>query len=194
MNNKKRVLRIFFTGIILSVIIPNLIFAQLILKTQLIIKGKITDINTKKPIAGADIRLIKWDKGARSEANGQYEIKLPLALISESDMILVMVNDKNYSPDQENFYYKDNPIIINFALKKKENKVSNELLIKIYKIRYRDPREIFQIITPFLNTYDWAKTAVSPQLKTITVKDRKNIHDKITQVIEQYDVPLKKVC
>ena len=189
MNSKKRLLRIFLTGIMLSVIIPNLLFAQL----QLIIKGRVTDIDTQKPIAGADVLLGKWGKGARTEANGQYAIKLPLEGISESDVILVRVSCKNYIFNQEQFFYKDNPTVVNFTLKKRENQDSNERLTKIYKIRYRDPREIFQVITPFLNTYDWVKTTVSPQLKTITVKDRQNIHHKIARVIKQYDVPLKKV-
>lgn len=187
MNNKKRLLRIFLIGIILSITIPNLIFAQLI------IKGKVTDINTKKPIAGADIQLLKWDKGALTEANGRYEIKLPLEEISENDLILVRVSGKNYNLTQEHIYYKDNPTIINFALKKKENQDSNERITEIYKIRYRDPEEIFQIITPFLNTSKWVKTTVSSKLKTITVKDTKIIHYKIAKVIRQYDVPLKKV-
>jgi hypothetical protein len=163
--------------------------------SQLVIKGIVTDTETKKPIKNADVRVIKWDKGDRTDSEGRYEIKLPLEQLSEGDVITLQFNAKAYSHDFEYFYYKTNPTILNMSLKKSENddRSTQKHTTKIYKIRYRNPEEIFILIEPFLNSYNWAKATVSNDLKTITIKDRADVHTKISTVISEYDIPLKKI-
>ena len=189
MNTKKSIVILLFLFLVI-----NLSFGQInIGQKQVVIKGKITDAETKRPIVGANAIIEKFNKGAKSDKNGNYMIKLPGDLLDEGDRISIFYSAKNYRREASQFFFYDNSTELNISLDlKKETNFSN-IITQIYNIRFREPQEIFQIIQPYLNPYEWASATVSHDLKTITVKDREEVHQKIRDVIKQYDAPLKKI-
>lgn len=193
MKSSRLVLKRAFVSLVLLTAIMLLAFSSA--SSQFIIKGRVTDLDSKKPIEGADAGVIKAHKGDKTDADGRYEIKLPDEGLSEGDVISMQFSAKGYSNEFEYFYYKTNSKTLDVSLRKKEidPREAGTLTTRIYKIRYRNPEQIFQLIEPFLSSQDWARATVSQDLKTITIKDGLSVHEKIGKVIWEYDIPLKKI-
>lgn len=85
-NNLHRVVKMIafysFIGIILQVCKINVLYADSI-------KGKVTDINTKQPLIGANVLLKPFLLGTSTDTGGFYSINIPSNLIGEEAILEV---------------------------------------------------------------------------------------------------------
>jgi len=161
--------------------------------SQVVIKGKVTEFGSTKPIPGATVFAEKWNKGTTTDSKGNYELKIQSEDISEGNPIRLLVNASGFKAQFFSYFYYEKQKKLDVSLKSKDEFTVSSPTTKIYKIRYRNPEEIFTLIEPFLSSFEGAKATVSHNLKTITIKDRHGVHEKIENVIKEYDIPLKKI-
>ena len=80
-NKMKRIKKIngfVLLCMIFFVFIPATVFSQVV------INGNVSDSETKKPIKDVRVYVEKWNKGALTDQNGKYTLKLPAETITES--------------------------------------------------------------------------------------------------------------
>lgn len=70
----------------------------------------------------------------------------------------------------------------------------NQLKTHIFKIKYRNPKAIYNVIAPYIQTYiPGVSATVSERLGTITIKDMKSVIDTVGLLIQEYDIPLRRI-
>lgn len=62
---------------------------------------------------------------------------------------------------------------------------------RVFKIQFKDPSDVAQLVGQLLT--DKGSVTFSPKLKTLTVQDRRDVLDRVQEVINTYDLPPRNV-
>jgi hypothetical protein len=62
---------------------------------------------------------------------------------------------------------------------------------RVFKIQFKDPSDVAQLVGQLLS--DRGSVTFSPKLKTLTVQDRRDVLDRVRDVINSYDLPPRNV-
>ncbi len=187
---KKRIIISCVFALILTCLAVNMTFSQ---SPSIVIKGRVTDSQTDKPIADASVKYKQpgqgdYSRGVITDSEGNYSISVSSLLFNAKGVIFTM------EASADGYYLKEIEII----LKEGSNSIDIRLdKIKIpitreFKINHRDPNEIFQLLQPYINN-QYGKASISEKLKTIVVTDLPEQLETIQQKISSYDVPLKRI-
>jgi hypothetical protein len=176
--------------LMISILISALSSAQV---GESSIKGHVTEFGSIKPIKGAKIKYkladsedYKWGMITNEDGYFSTPNRFPDGMI-----LKLVVSAKGYQQEYEEVITNEkNAVEINISLKKSSNS-QMEFVKKDFTIQYREPREIYQLIEPYVSRT--LRHAFSEQLRTISVEGTPEQLMLIDEVIQKYDTPLKQI-
>jgi hypothetical protein len=156
------------------------------------LRGKVTEIDTGKPIANAKVVLSspnKWDRlvyGVSTNSTGTFDASriLEEGGFEPGDVVIVGVTARGHHPIEEEIVIAEGASDQVFRLTKIVTAQQRD-----FRIRYRDPTDMVNLVRPYCDN----DVTVSRKLGTITVKETAETLEAIEQVIAKYDVPPKQI-
>ena len=182
-------------GVIAISILIILIAISAYSQSQPTIHGRVTDKKTGKPIPGALIKYRyanqeNYMMGVTTDLKGRYEIEVQTGLI-----IHLHIDAPSYAAEvREALASPSTPSEYNIELTKRSDyeaewRRKNKFIQKDFKIHHRDPMEIFRLIEGTVE----AKVSASTKLRTISVYGLQEQLEKVEEMIQKFDVPLKQI-
>jgi len=68
---------------------------------------------------------------------------------------------------------------------------TTSIAARVFKIQFKDPSDVAQLVGQLLT--EKGSVSFSPKLKTLTVQDRRDVLDRVQDVINSYDLPPRGV-
>lgn len=73
----------------------------------------------------------------------------------------------------------------------RSREASATVAARVFKIQFKDPSDVAQLVGQLLT--EKGSVSFSPKLKTLTVQDRRDVLDRIQEVVNSYDLPPRNV-
>ncbi len=157
------------------------------------VTGRVTDSRTGEPIADAKIIFNHTGQshlvyGVKSDADGYFDTGEITERFEHKagDIVIVTVTARGYGQIDSQVILERGVSQENFQLYSIQERIQ-----RVFTLQHRKVEDLFDMLRPYvINMQD---IGISEQFNTITVKESPEQLQRIAQVIDEFDTPLKQI-